>query len=587
MNFNTNFGQGLDLSVNNFANMDFDEPELEQIMFQSISDNRPIDLAIQTIRDLYRQYENDSYMFQKTHNYICYNLPSILENMKRVHIERQHRNEELSFEQDSFIKAFLASNQYFYVPTTERFFSYNGENYLPQNEDDVLHHVLTTISKEKRILMPRKPQTKVYIMKRIKDMHLFKSVPESHTIQTIFNALCPTIFETKSQAKYFLTVLGDNLLRKSSAVCYFIHPSTKHFIRELSNASVYYFGVNCATGINYKFYEHSYQSSRLIRVNQLQNEGVWSSAKQHTLNILCVAAHYSNRYGSAEDYLDNNCNDKELVGYARYLVNLTPSSVVDLFLSEYIIVVVPGTTVSHPKLSWKNMQYLWKKFLDNLQLPSVIFQQNLKNILLHKLETNYSVESDAFVNLSSKYLPSIQKFMQFWDENMEVVKVEDRDGLMEFETEEIWQLYKNWTTGGANALSEKEIADLISYFYPEVEMEENKYVRGVRCLLWDKQMDIQIAIDEMWEYEKTKSPKRAANADNKVSIYDAYVWYSDYYSPVRTGKASPAAGKHNNKILVSKTYFEKYICDNYCVDDKYIHNSGPMGDLSGNYGDKF
>ena len=581
-----------------------DDKEVEEFMFQPITDNRPIDLAIQTIKNLYSQYENDSYMFQKTHNYICYNLPSVLENMKRAHTERQQRNEELSFEQDSFIKSFLANNQYFYVPTTERFFSYNGENYMQQNEDDVLYHVLTTISKEKRILMPRKPQTKVYIMKRIKDMHLFKSVPESQTIQNIFAALCPNIFETKAEAKYFLTILGDNLLRKSSAsggvsangsnasstssLSYFIHPSAKHFIRELSNASVYCFGVNCATGINYKFYEHSYQQSRLIPINQLQNDSAWSTIiKYHTLNILCVAAHYSNRYGSAEDYLNNNCDNKELVKYANYLVKLTPHKIVDLFLSEYIIIVIPGTTISHPKLSWRNMQYLWKKFLDKLQLPSVIFQQNLKNILIQKLETNYSVEHDSFINLSSKFLPSIQKFMQFWDENMVEVEVNVesvKDDLLEFETEEILQLYRNWLgvgNTGTTLLSEKEIADLISYFYPNVEIDQEKYVKGIRCMLWDKQMDVQIAMDQLWEYEKTKSPKNRTNIDDKVSIYDAYVWYSDYYSPVRNGKVSPA--KHNVKILVSKSYFEKYVCEHYQVDDKYIYNSVSMSDLSGEF----
>lgn len=573
--------------------MDFDndndsDSEIEEFMFQPITENetRPVDLAIQTIKNLYTQYENDSYMFQKTHNYICYNLPTVLENIRRSHVERQQRNEELSCEQDSFIKSFLANNQYFYVPTTERFFSYDGENYHTQTEDDVLHHVLTTISKEKRILMPRKPQTKVYIMKRIKDMHLFKSVPESRTIQNIFAALCPSIFETKAEAKYFLTILGDHLLKKGSSLNYFIRPCAKHFIRELTNTAIYCFGINCATSINYKFYEHSYLQSRLIRINQLHNDSVWTSiVKQHTLNILCVAAHYSNRYGSAEEYLQNNCNDKDLVQYAGYLVKFTPTKIVDSFLAEYIIIVIPGTTMSHPKLSWKNMQYLWKKFLDKLQLPSVIFQQNLKNMLIQKLETNYSVEYDSFMNLSSKYLPSIQKFIQFWDETMvEEGDTEPNKELLEYEMEEIWQLYKNWANstgsggGAATLLSEKEIADLVSYFYPNVEIEDEKYIRGIRCILWDKQMDVQVAMDQLWENEKIKSPKHQRDNIDRVSIYDAYVWYSDYYIPSRTsGKASPA--KQPTKILVSKSYFEKYVCDQYRVDDKYIYNSSSMAEF--------
>ena len=53
-------------------------------------------------------------------------------------------------------------------------------------------------------------------MKRIKDNNLLKSVPESTTIQGVLDALYPCLFESKTEAKYFLCILGDALLKKNT-----------------------------------------------------------------------------------------------------------------------------------------------------------------------------------------------------------------------------------------------------------------------------------------------------------------------------------------------------------------------------------
>jgi hypothetical protein len=47
-----------------------------------------------------------------------------------------------------------------------------------------------------------------------------------------------------------------------------------------------------------------------------------------------------------------------------------------------------------------------------------------------------------------------------------------------------------------------------------------------------------------------------------VSIYDAYLYYSNYYKQTQTGKQ-----------IVSKSYFEKYILENYAeyvIDAKLL-----------------
>lgn len=531
-------------------------------------------LAVQTIQELYSKYQSDPYMLSKTHNYICFQLPTILENMKKTYEERQQRNDELSNEQDSFIKTFLSENHYFYAPSTERYFFYDGLSYYARNEDDILHHVLTTISKEKQILMPRKPQTKVYIMKRIKENHILKSVPESETIQCVLDALYPAIFETKADAKYFLCVLGDNMLKKNNQLIHFMDPNAKPFLREITNVAQYLIGANPSSSIKYKYYEHEYKYCRFIRVNEVavHNESSWMSMlKTYTLDLLCVAGHYSDRYNSSDEYLEKMCNEQGLVNHALCLKSKTPADMVDWFLTEYILVVQPGTTLTSPSISWKNMQYLWKRFLDERRLPTIMFQQKLKGVVCEKIHT-YSGETDSFQNVSSKYLPVIQNFLAFWEETIVIER--EHNVLAEYEIDELWILYKNWSSN-ISLLNEKEMIDLISYFFPGVEIEQNKYITGVRCVLWDKQLDIQTAIDQLIENEKTKMPTsptgilRISSSSGslqdlcrirrKISVYDAYIWYSNMAT-------------ESKKMLVSKLYFEKYICETMGdrVQDKFI-----------------
>ena len=67
-------------------------------------------------------------------------------------------------------------------------------------------------------------------MKTIKENSLLDSVPESITIQNVINALYPTLFSTKCAAKYFLTVLGDNMLRKNNNHIHYVPLYSKTFI---------------------------------------------------------------------------------------------------------------------------------------------------------------------------------------------------------------------------------------------------------------------------------------------------------------------------------------------------------------------
>jgi hypothetical protein len=150
----------------------------------------------------------------------------------------------------------------------------------------------------------------------------------------------------------------------------------------------------------------------------------------------------------------------------------------------------------------------------------------------------YDAEADLFNGINSKFLPSVCKFLQFWDETMVVDE-------SELEVGEVASIFKTWSENRREPvinISEKQIADLITYFYPDVDMESDKYIYKMRNTTWDKNLDIQMAMDDL----KDKMGIVDVSLNNIVSAYDAYVHYCNY-------------GSRPNSLLVSKQYFDKFM----------------------------
>lgn len=529
-------------------------------------DNDPIHIskAITTITELYSKYENDPYMSLKTHNYICNQLPNVLNNMLLSHKNRMQRTEELICGQDNFIKSFLQNNQYFYVSSIDKFFYYNNLHYKSYSEDEILHHILTSITQNRNI-MSWKYKTKTSIMKRIKENSLLTSIPESETIQNVLLSLYPAFFNTKCEAKYFLTIIGDNILKKQSHLIHFLPSSSKLFIRELNNICQNNLGVNLSQTIKFKYHEeHDYSNCRMLHFNEtIKYEKIWKPILQKLdIDLLCVASHYSTRYEGSDEFIINNQNH-QLKNDVFYLKEKSIDELVSNFIKEYLKInertsVSGPVTSSNSGISWKNLQYLWKHFLQSKRLPSVIYQSSLKIILIQKLG-NYSEEIDFFQNIFSEFLPEIQKFLQFWEETM----IEDINEN-ELEIEEISYLYNTWSNKVItnDGIGFQQILELIQYFYPTIEIQNEKYIQKMKCSLWDKHSDIQLSLNSM------KSNHIFNHYFEDISIYDAYSFYCK---------------NHNRKIkfnrfIISKSYFEKYvyeylnsfICENGFISKRWL-----------------
>jgi hypothetical protein len=315
----------------------------------------------------------------------------------------------------------------------------------------------------------------------------------------------------------------------------------------------------------------------------VKSDTVWNAIiTKCGLDILCVACHYSDRYTSSDNYLLQSSNNSELIRSVFYLKNNSTSMIIGRFIAEYLdlvaqnnqVVPVPvpvplpvpnertneknyrSTEISWTEISWRNMQYLWKQFLESNKLPSIMFLQTLKTGLLQSLASYYQESTDSFVGICSKRLPEIQKFLEFWEQTVVIDENE-----MDMEIDEIVILFRRWCAlhqEATTTLNEKQILDIISYFYPSLEIEKDKFIPTIRNTLWDKQLDIQVALNNM------KVALVEKNNRNNVSIYDAYRYYCKYYAAIQ-----PAI----NRLIVSKSYFEKYLVESlpqFIVDSRFL-----------------
>jgi len=91
--------------------------------------------------------------------------------------------------------------------------------------------------------------------------------------------------------------------------------------------------------------------------------------------------------------------------------------------------------------------------------------------------------------------------------------VED-DSESGLELEEIRSLYNKW---GSHSISDEQIIDLIQYFYPNVNIENEKYIQDTRCSLWNKKKHLASVF--------TYIRKEWSDKSSDLTVYDAYLFY--------------------------------------------------------------
>ena len=392
--------------------MEQDQKQYEDLNQDQYLD-KPMDSASASldIESLTKKYQGDNYMLSRLNHWIS-SLPSVLESEQKKHEERVNRFNELTFEQDTFFKVFLSKHQYMYMPWSELFYEYDGTNYRVVSEDDIQHNLLSTITHEGK-LVQWKHKTKQMLIKKIKERHLIKSIPESETIQMVLQML-QAVFVTKTEAKYFLTLIGDFLLAKQSdrpekpECILFVCPYLRRLVSLLEPVIVATTGVNLKNNFITKYNGgHDITCYRILTAstNATPLDMLKPILYDLALDLMVVASHYSEQYGGAEQFLGCDA-DPTISSSIRYFANHSREQMVKEFIDKCLTI----THTFDDTISWRNMHYLWKQYLSQNGLPGILYASELQHMLQMHLQHNFFVEGETtqqFLGVSSKFLPKV------------------------------------------------------------------------------------------------------------------------------------------------------------------------------------
>ena len=476
--------------------------------------------GLEKLKQLY--IENDKEIGEKITSYICNRLP-----IEIVFWKKELDKNKINVQKTNFIHDFLNNEkrQFFYIKEADIFIKYDNLNYSIINEDDLLYLILSEISKN-TILLQKKQNIKDLLIKEIKTNIFGYGIPESTTIQNIINYFYPVLFKTKSEAKYFLCILGDNIMKKKNNITYVTRHCYKTFLNHINDSFKDYYNYDILNNFNDTINNKINLNMRILDFKpSIQNKGFWQHFLDHNvLNIISVAIHYSQRYDNSEEYLQNKIEDKEKILYFK---NNKKTDIIDKFISKYIV------EKTNEKITNIELYYLWQLFLIDENIPC-LFESDIDPydhshfsaaIANSKLHLKRNLTDHSYYNIFSHKLNIVRKFHEFWKNNVK----EDINEVVEIS--EIFYFFKQQTN--IKTSSEREILFLIEYFYSHVKITNNKYIHNISCKLWNKKQTIFNVIKKIDE-------KHNIEQLTNINLYKKYCQYLK---------------QNKDELVVNKNYF--------------------------------
>jgi len=499
---------------------------------------------ITQIHTLYEQYKDDNYMLKRLSHNVMYTLPLTLRTENLAAKDRAARLDRLVHDRKQFITRFLATHMYYYCSRSEQFIKYDGENYNVYSADNIIHDILTEIPVDGG-LYPWKHRVKGQLMKKIKERSPLGSIPESVTIQSTIDAICPRYFSTRNAAKYFLTVLGDCILGKKVEYNYIGSPVLRPLMKGIEDCMYLQFGnVSTLTPIKLKYYDHAYSTCKLLMTNLSNQPNQTPIQSRHMLNLLCVAAHYSMRYENAELFLDK-CHDSTFVNKVLFICDKTTHSIAKEFADSALNHCIGAT------MTEANILFVWKKYLENNELPDIVFKGSLINEL--KEQINYDTNGKHFVNITSIHMPVVSSFTNFWAETMQSIHNIDGNNCG-YEIDEVISLFKKWNKKKIATLPPELALELIQEFFPDNLIKEERTVIGVVSTLWNKKECIDTFFSTMCKRDAEQRPVNIASAYHiySIELRPEFIMSKECFTTLTTDKLIEYI---DNNGIIDETYW--------------------------------
>ena len=273
----------------------------------------------------------------------------------------------------------------------------------------------------------------------------------------------------------------------------------------------------------------------LYLTKHIENKCYWKSfLKYNFLNFIVVCCHYSNRYKNSNMFF-NTIKSNNIKNKLLYITKNTKESMINKFVTSSF------TINEKKKIHIDDLLFMWEKYKLSKNLPDIVF----KTDIIKYIKEKYEFENNYIINLYNDYIVTNNAFKLFWNNHI-YNKVDD-----ELEVSEFYRLLLQFIEDNSiNIVSveEYDVIELISYFYPNIEITNNKIIKQISCNLWDKKKSILDAINNKFN----------KNINKDILLLDAYVMYCKYIN------------KHGKGFIVSKEYFFKYI--DKILPEKYIEN---------------
>lgn len=445
------------------------------------------DNILNIINNTYDKYNDNPLMIEKINEYLN-GLPNYIENIyKDINLKRERKN-LLQEGLEQFVNNIINKKIYFYSQTSELFFKYDKVNYELLREDDLIYNILNQLNYRsnnyqnkfyEEQLLPWKFKIKNTVIKKIKDENIKESIPHDKTIENIIDFFNGTFFNCKNECKYFLCILGDIFQKKNINNVFIISPKSKYFIRCIDYFITKYFTHTSLLNIfKFKYHEHTLENCRLIKYisndnNESFNNKYYNSIKINIINIYVISCYYSNRYKCSDNFL--NCKNDNFIDNILYLKNNDIESIINNFISSKIQIC------ENQNISFKNILYIWKSYINNIDIPNILFQNNLKILLKSKL--NYDETNDLFINYTSIDIPFVSNFLRFWQENI----YENTEDTF-INISEIINFFRLWNAKEKKTINfyHKDIIEIIKHYYSDIQIEDDKYIFGYSCKLSNK-----------------------------------------------------------------------------------------------------
>ena len=468
--------------------------------------------SLQQLITLYEENSDNKEVQDKITSFICDRLP-----IEVVCWKKKLNKDKIMIEEKKFINDFLndESKQFYYIEDSDMYIKYNNLNYVIINEDEILYLILSEISKNK-LLLSQKQKIKNIIINEIKSNYFGIGIPESNTIQNIINYLYPVLFNTKSEAKYFLCILGDNILKKQTNINFIVRNTYKIFVDHINNCFKDYYTYDIHDNFLYTPEKlESWENTRVLNFkSSIENQRFWQHFLDHNvLNLISVAMHYSQRYDNSEEYLSSKIEDKEKI---LYLKHNSKKDVIEKFKNSYT------SKKENEEISKNELYYLWQLFLIDENIPYLF---NKQETLIKFFDELNERKGNMYMNIYSEKLFVSRKFNDFWKAFIK----EDTGEVIELS--EIFYFFKQKTN--IKTSSEREIVNMIQYFYPYIKILNNKYINNISCVLWNKKETIKNVVKDI------SSQIDISNLTN-IKLYKKYCVYLK---------------KNKNELVVNKTYF--------------------------------